>query len=114
MKCVIVFAVISNLGERVRMANKDLKVGDRVMLSGYTEDPDDDNNPQGVVGTIIDIEGTYYLEVRWDNGKTNFYNYKKHNLVLQSNEDINITVSDESAEAIKQSILKMWNPCRIY
>ncbi|MGL5281024.1 MAG: hypothetical protein ACRC8W_04590 [Plesiomonas shigelloides] len=53
--------------------NKDLQVGQRVLLSPDSEWTHGDTNPLDCEGTVSEIGGTSWVDVRWDNGEWNAY-----------------------------------------
>lgn len=69
------------------MANRDLQVGDRVMLSPTHDYPKyDECNPVGVPGTVVpytwvSAQAPYWIQVRWDNGSLNVYHVDDDSLV---------------------------------
>lgn len=64
------------------MANRDLAVGDRVMLSPdhnyrVTKTTPAEYNPIGIKGTVVPytwgLQEGHWVQVDWDNGLTNHY-----------------------------------------
>lgn len=63
--------------------NKDLKVGDKVLLSEYTTwDTSWAGNPLNTVGEVVGVD-EYDVEVLWSNGRNNLYCLEDFDLILQ-------------------------------